>query len=47
MGHLATNEKGVKKPHYLKYGYKIVDRKKQAKDSKGFDYNDLWGKTYD
>ena len=47
MGHQAMNDKGVAKPEYLKYGYKLVDRKKLAKDSKGFDYNDLWGSTYD
>jgi hypothetical protein len=47
MGHLATNEKGVKNPYYYKLGFKPVDRKKLAKNSKGFDYNDLWGSTYD
>ena len=28
MGHLATNDDGVKKPIYLNYGYKLVDKSK-------------------
>jgi hypothetical protein len=40
--------KGVKNNYYVtKFGYKLVDRKKQAKASKAIDYKDLWGKTYD
>ena len=40
--------KGVKDNYYVKaFGYKLVDRKKQAKNSKAIDYKDLWGKTYD
>lgn len=40
--------KGVKDNYYVKaFGYKLVDRKKQAKASKTMDYRDLWGKTYD
>lgn len=40
--------KGVKDNYYVKaFGYKLVDRKKQAKNSKAVDYKDLWGKTYD
>lgn len=27
-------------------GYKIINRKKQAKASKSIEYKDLWGKTY-
>jgi len=39
--------KGVVDNYYVsKFGYKIVDRKKQAKASKTIDYKDLWGKTY-
>ena len=39
--------KGVKNNYYVtKFGYKLVDRKKQAKASKAVDYKDLWGKTY-
>jgi hypothetical protein len=29
-----------------KMGYKLVDRKKQAKLSRAIDYKDLWGSTY-
>lgn len=28
-------------------GYKPVNRKKQTKNSKMYDYRDLWGSTYD
>lgn len=39
--------KGVKDNLYVKkFGYKLVDRKKQAKSSKTMDYRDLWGNTY-
>jgi hypothetical protein len=38
---------GVKDNYYVKaFGFKPVDRKKQAKSSKAIDYKDLWGKTY-
>ncbi|MDB4378163.1 hypothetical protein N9Z41_00185 [bacterium] len=40
--------KGVKNNYYVsKFGYKLVDRKKQANSSKTVDYKDLWDKTYD
>jgi len=39
--------KGVEDNYYVsKFGYKLVDRKKQANSSKTIDYKDLWGKTY-
>lgn len=41
-----VNMQGVKNPYYYKLGFKLVDRKKLAKDSKMFDYNDLWDATY-
>jgi len=42
-----ATEHGVKDNYYVKkFGYKLVDRKKQTKNSKGFDYKDLWNKTY-
>jgi hypothetical protein len=38
---------GVKDNYYVKaFGFKLVDRKKQAKASKAVDYKDLWGSTY-
>jgi len=38
---------GVKDNTYVKsFGYKLVDRKKQAKKSKTTDYVDLWNNTY-
>lgn len=47
LGHLKTNEKGVEKPsQYLNVGYKLVDRKKLAKNSKGVDYVDLNNTAY-
>lgn len=40
--------KGVKDNYYVKkFGYKLVDRKKLTKASKGVDYIDLFGNTYD
>jgi len=42
-----ATEHGVKDNYYVKaFGYKLVDRKKQAKASKSIDYKDLWGSTY-
>lgn len=42
-----ATEQGVKDNYYVKaFGFKPVDRKKQAKNSKMVDYKDLWGKTY-
>ena len=42
-----AGSKGVKNNYYVsKFGYKLVDRKKQANLSKTVDYKDLWGKTY-
>lgn len=42
-----ATEKGVEDNYYVKtFGYKLVDRKKQAAASKAVDYKDLWGKTY-
>jgi hypothetical protein len=42
-----ATEHGVKDNYYVKaFGYKPVDRKKQAKASKAIDYKDLWGSTY-
>lgn len=32
---------------YSKWGFKPVNRKKQTKDSKIYDYRDLWSSTYD
>ena len=38
---------GVKDNYYVKvFGFKPVNRKKQAKASKAVDYKDLWGSTY-
>ena len=38
---------GVKNNYYVKaFGFKPVNRKKQAKASKAIDYKDLWGSTY-
>ena len=42
-----ATEHGVKDNYYVKaFGFKPVDRKKQAKASKAIDYKDLWGSTY-
>jgi hypothetical protein len=42
-----ATEYGVKDNYYVKaFGFKLVDRKKQAKASKTVDYKDLWGATY-
>ena len=42
-----ATEHGVKDNYYVKaFGFKLVDRKKQAKASKAVDYKDLWGSTY-
>jgi hypothetical protein len=42
-----ATESGVKDNYYVKkFGFKPVDRKKLAKQSKAIDYKDLWGKTY-
>lgn len=42
-----ATEQGVKDNYYVKaFGFKPVNRKKQAKNSKMVDYKDLWGKTY-
>ena len=42
-----ATEHGVKDNYYVKaFGFKLVDRKKQAKASKTVDYKDLWGATY-
>jgi hypothetical protein len=42
-----ATERGVEDNYYVKtFGYKLVDRKKQADASKAVDYKDLWGKTY-
>lgn len=47
LGHLKTNDKGVEKPsQYTNIGYKIVDRKKLAKNSKGVDYVDINNTSY-
>lgn len=47
LGHLKTNDKGLENPsQYLDIGYKKVDRKKQAKESKGVDYVDLHNSAY-
>ena len=42
-----ATEHGVKDNYYVKaFGFKPVNRKKQAKASKAVDYKDLWGSTY-
>ena len=42
-----ATEQGVKDNYYVKaFGFKLVNRKKQAKASKAIDYKDLWGATY-
>ena len=42
-----ATEHGVKDNYYVKkFGFKPVDRKKLAKQSKAVDYKNLWGKTY-
>jgi hypothetical protein len=42
-----ATEQGVKDNYYVKaFGFKPVNRKKQAKASKAIDYKDLWGATY-
>ena len=42
-----ASQEGVKNNVYTKsWGYKLVDRKKQANKSQSTDYKDLWGKTY-
>ena len=42
-----ATEHGVEDNYYVKaFGYKVVNRKKQADASKAVDYKDLWGKTY-
>ena len=42
-----AGSKGIENNYYVsKFGYKLVDRKKQANLSKTVDYKDLWGKTY-
>jgi len=47
LGHAATDDKGIKDPYITKvFGYKKVDREKQAKQSKGTDYVDLHNATY-
>jgi len=41
-----ATESGVKDNYYVKkFGFKPVDRKKLAKQSKAVDYKNLWSKT--
>jgi DNA polymerase sigma len=44
-GHLKTNDKGVINTYYEKLGYKKVDRKKLAKQSKAYDSVQLNGSS--
>ena len=47
LGHLKTSDDGVEKPsQYLDIGYKKVNRKKLAKNSKGVDYVDINNTSY-
>lgn len=42
-----ATEHGIKDNYYVKaFGFKPVNRKKQAKASKTIDYKDLWRDTY-
>jgi hypothetical protein len=42
-----ATKNGVEDNYYVKkFGFKPVDRKKLAKQSKAVDYKNLWGKTY-
>jgi hypothetical protein len=42
-----ASKNGVKDNYYVKkFGFKPVNRQKQAKASKAIDYKDLWGATY-
>lgn len=43
---IPKKQKNKDNYYVSKLGYKLVDRKKQAKSSKAIDYKDLWGKTY-
>lgn len=44
---IARKPLSFKDTEYSKLGFKPVNRKKQAKSSKVYDYKDLWGSTYD
>ena len=44
---IAKKPLKAKDTMYSKVGYQPVNRKKQATNSKAFDYRDLWGSTYD
>ena len=44
---IAKKPLKAKDTMYSKFGYKPVNRKKQTKNSKMYDYRDLWGSTYD
>lgn len=44
---IAKKPLSFKDTEYSKLDFKPVNRKKQAKSSKVYDYKDLWGSTYD